>query len=137
MHNLQKMQRSKIGASVEALMKSDITLKGTLVATIVVFASLAHAQDGPEVIVSIPFNFSVNHLHFEAGSYKFSLASDAFGMSVINLKTGNKQYITVTLQNSFLPPELGFLVFSRTGGNSYLSEVHFSGTAGFSKLATQ
>jgi hypothetical protein len=110
MHKLQKMQRSKIGASMEALMKSNITLKSTLAAAIVVsaslFTSLAHAQDGREFIASIPFDFSVNHLHFEAGSYKFNLAPDAFGMSVINLKTGNKQYITVRPQDSFLPAEL-------------------------------
>ncbi|HTF66123.1 MAG TPA: hypothetical protein VK638_25895 [Edaphobacter sp.] len=121
-------------------MKSNITLKGAFAAAIVVFASLftslAHAQDGQEIIVSVPFDFSVNHLYFEAGSYKFDLASDEFGMSVINLKTGKKRYITVRPQDSFRSPGLGFLVFNRTGGNQYLSEVHFSGTVGYSRLDT-
>jgi len=119
-------------------MKSRITLKGTLAPAIVIvaslFTSLAHAQDGQKVIVSVPFEFSVNRLHFEAGSYEFSLASDQFGMSVISLKTGKKQYITVRPQDNFISPELGFLIFRRTGEDHYLSEVHFSGSVGYSRL---
>lgn len=116
-------------------MKSHITLKSTLVAVIAVVASLlaplAHAQDGQEAIVNIPFEFSVNRLHFDAGSYEFNLASDRFEMSVMSLKTGKKQYVTVRPQGNFVSPELGFLVFSRIGEYHYLSEVHFSGEAGY------
>lgn len=108
-----------------------MTLKGTFTAAIVFVALLftpsAHAQDGQEITVRIPFEFSMNRLHFEAGSYKFNLSLDQFGMFVINLETGNKQYIPVTPQDNSLSSESGFLVFKRTGGNQYLSEVHFSG----------
>ena len=119
-------------------MESRIALKSMLAATIVIgtlfFAPSAHAQEVQEVVVNVPFDFSVNRLHFEAGSYKFDLGSDTFGMSVVALKTGKKQFINARPQDSSLSPELGFLVFSQTGSNHYLSEVHFSGTAGYSKL---
>lgn len=119
-------------------MKSHITLKGTLAAAIAAFTllltPLAHAQDGQEVIANIPFEFSVNHLHFDAGSYEFNLASDNFGMSVIDLKTGKKQYVTVRPQSNSVSSEPVFLVFSRTGEAHYLSEVHFS-AVGYSRLS--
>jgi hypothetical protein len=137
MHKLLKAAR-QVGASVETLMKSGVTLKGTLTTGILVallFTPSVHAQDGQEVSVSIPFDFSANRLHFEAGSYKFNQASDRFGMSVINLETGKKQYITAGPQDSSRSPDLGFLVFSQTGGNHYLSEVHFPGTVGYSRLS--
>jgi hypothetical protein len=121
-------------------MKFHITPKGILVAAIAAFAllltPLAHAQDGQKVIANISFEFSVNRLHFEAGSYEFNLASDNFGMSVINLKTGKKQYVTVRPQNNSVSSEPGFLVFSRTRETHYLSEVHFSGATGYSRFNT-
>jgi hypothetical protein len=118
-------------------MKSRITLKSTLAAAIVaasLFTPFAHAQDGQRVFVSIPFEFSMNRLHVEAGSYEFTQASDRFGMSVINLETGKKQYLTVRPQDHFAVSESGFLLFRRAGGDPYLSEVHFSGAADFSRL---
>jgi hypothetical protein len=118
-------------------MKLDITLKHILIAAIVVasiFTFPAYAQGGQEIIINIPFAFSVNRLHFEAGSYKFNQTSDEFGMYVVSLRTGKKQYITARPQDSSLSPNLGFLVFSQTGENQYLSEVHFPGTVGYSRL---
>jgi len=119
-------------------MKSRKTLNATLFATIVVvtslFTPLAHAQGGQGVIANIPFEFSVGSLHFEGGSYEFNLASDRFGMSVVNLKTGKKRYVTVSPHDKSLSPESDSLVFIRTGGNQYLSEVHFSGAIGYSRL---
>lgn len=118
-------------------MKSRIALKSTLATAIVaasLFTPFAHAQDGQGVFVDIPFEFSVNRLHFEAGSYEFSQAADRFGMSVINLKTRRKQYVTVRPQDRLAPSESGFLVFRRAGGDPYLSEVHFSGAADYSRL---
>jgi hypothetical protein len=119
-------------------MKSHITLKGTLAAAIaavtLLLTPLAHAQDEQEVIANIPFEFSVNHLHFDAGSYQFNLASDNFGISVINLKTGKKQYTVVRPHDNSRSSELGFLVFTGTAEDHHLSEVHFAGTEGYSRL---
>jgi hypothetical protein len=118
-------------------MKSRIALKSTVAAAIVaasLFTPFAHAQDGQGVFVTIPFEFSVNRLHFEAGSYQFSQTTDRFGMSVINLETGKKRYVTARPEDRLAASESGFLVFRRAGGDSYLSEVHFSGAADYSRL---
>ena len=118
-------------------MKSRIALKSTFAAAIFaasLFTPFAHAQDGQGVFVNIPFDFSVNRLHFEAGSYEFSQAADRFGMSMINLKTRKKQFVTVRPQDRFAASESGFLLFRRAGGDPYLSEVHFSGAADYSRL---
>ena len=121
-------------------MKSRILLKGIFTAAIVFVASpftpVAHAQEGQEITVTIPFEFSVNRLHFEAGPYKFDQALDKFGMSVINLQTGKKQFIPARPQNNSLSPESGFLIFKQTDGNQYLSEVHFPGAIDYSRLKT-
>jgi len=118
-------------------MKSRIALKSTLAAAIVaasLFTPFAHAQDGQGVFVKIPFDFSVNRLHFEAGSYEFTQTADRFGMSVINLKTRKKQFVTAIPQDHFASTDSGFLIFRRAGGDPYLSEVHFSGAADYSRL---
>lgn len=111
-------------------MKSRMVLKSTLAAVMVgsLFAPLAHAQESQEVIANIPFQFSINRLHFDAGPYEFNLAPDKFGMSVVNLETGKKQFVTVRPQGHALSSEPAVLVFSRTGEDQYLSEVQFSAT---------
>lgn len=109
-------------------MKSRMFLKSTIVALVAgsLFTPFAHAQDGQEITATIPFQFSVNRLHFEPGSYEFDLSPDRFGMSVINLKTGKKQFVTVQSQGHTLSSEPAVLVFTRTGEDQYLSEVQFS-----------
>ncbi|QNI35233.1 hypothetical protein [Edaphobacter albus] len=111
-------------------MKSRIIFKSTLVAVIVgsLFTPLAHAQNGQEITANIPFAFSVNRSHFEAGSYEFDLSPDKFGMSVVNLETGKKQFVTVHPQGHSLSSEPAVLIFSRSGEDQYLSEVQFSAT---------
>jgi len=111
-------------------MKSRMLLKSTIVVLAVgsLLTPFVHAQNGQELIAKIPFQFSVNRLHFEAGSYEFSLSPDRFGMSVINLETGKKQFVTVQPQGHSLSAESAVLVFTRTGEDQYLSQVQFSAT---------
>jgi hypothetical protein len=118
-------------------MKSHISLKGILAAIVAVasfLTPLAHAQDGQEVVVNIPFEFSVNGSHLEAGYYKFDLALDRFEMSMVNLKTGKKQFSVVMPLDNSLPTGRGFLIFSRTGGDLHLAEVHFSRSVDYIRL---
>jgi hypothetical protein len=119
-------------------MNSRTTRNATISAAILFAASLfapsAHAQTGQAIIATIPFQFSINSLHFKAGSYRFNLAPDRFGMSVINLETGKKRFITVRPHGDFFISENGFLVFKQSGNDQYLSEVHFSGSADSSRL---
>jgi hypothetical protein len=141
MHASDQVKLATTSASMEILMNSRITLKGIFSAAIVfvplLFTSLAHAQGGQEITVRIPFEFSVNRLHCEAGSYKFNLELDKFEMSIINLGTGKKQYIPVRPQSNLLSAASGFLVFRQIGEAQYLSEVHFSGASDYSGLTIQ
>lgn len=117
-------------ASVETLMKSRMLLQSAFAVVVAgsIFTPFAHAQNEQEIIANIPFAFSVNRSHFEAGSYEFNLAPDKFGMSVVNLETGKKQFVTVHPQGHALSPESAILVFRHTGGDQYLSAVQFSAT---------
>jgi hypothetical protein len=120
-------------------MRSRIGLRGTFGAAIIfvslLFPSLVQAQDGQEINVRIPFGFSVNRVHFESGDYRFILALDKFEMSVINLETGKKEYVPVRPHDNSLVTDEGFLVFAGAGGDQYLSEVHFWGNSGYSKIS--
>ncbi|HEY2039947.1 MAG TPA: hypothetical protein VGG95_09805 [Edaphobacter sp.] len=118
-------------------MKISTSFKGiftAIVAAALLFPSPVRAQEGQGVIVDIPFEFSVSQSHLYAGSYLFSLSADRFGMWVTNLETGKKQYVTVSPQGDPVASESGFAVFSRAGAGASLSEVHFPGATGSSRL---
>jgi len=119
-------------------MSSIIT--GSLAAVLIVgstFAVKLHAQDGPGVSFSVPFAFSLDGQHIDAGNYKLNLVSSQYLLSIRNLKTGELRFFGVHPENQRTIEEHGHLVFDGCGNHRYLAEFHIPGTDTYSVTATQ
>jgi hypothetical protein len=93
-----------------------------------------HAQSDT-ITVSIPFPFTVSTENIAPGTYRFSLVSSQFLLSVLNVKTGDVEMFDVRPeQEGALEQPHGHLVFRNSAGSRVLNEVHFPGTDTFSEL---
>lgn len=109
----------------------------SLIAILIGAGALAgnlQAQSDSGMIVSIPFPFTVGTQTIAPGTYKFSLVSGQFLLSVLNVKTGSQEMFRVhPEQQSALEPH-GHLIFRNSEDRSVLNEVHFPSTDTFSEI---
>jgi hypothetical protein len=103
----------------------------SLVTLLIGSATLApnlQAQGNDAITFRVPFSFTVGTQSIAPGTYQFSLLSNQFLLSVLNVKTGHKEIFTVRPERQRAPDQLGRLVFRNSEGSSVLYEVHFPGT---------
>lgn len=111
------------------VVKSLVTLligSGTL-------ATNLQAQSGA-ITVSVPFPFIVGAQSIAPGTYQFSLLSSQFLLSVVNVKTGDREIFSVHPEQQRADDQHGLLVFRNSEGCSVLREVHFPDKSEFSEV---
>jgi hypothetical protein len=109
----------------------------SLVTLLISSATLApnlEAQGDDAITLKVPFSFTVGPQSIAPGTYQFSMLSTQFLLSVVNVKTGDKEIFTVRPEYQRAPDQHGRLVFRNSEGSSVLNEVHFPGTGLFSKV---
>ncbi|HVT98581.1 MAG TPA: hypothetical protein VHE33_13850 [Acidobacteriaceae bacterium] len=92
------------------------------------------AQSDIAITASVSHAFTIGTQTLGAGTYRFSQGSDAFLLSVINVKTGEQKLFTVLPEQHGDFAQQGYLRFRTVGESSVLSEIHFSGTDVFSAV---
>jgi hypothetical protein len=92
------------------------------------------AQSDLSMTASIPFPFTVGTHSIPAGTYRFSLPSSPFLLSVFNVKNGHEQLYPVRpeQQRAFEPH--GRLIFRNSEGRRALSRIYLPGTGTFSEV---
>jgi hypothetical protein len=108
-----------------------------LVAILIGSGTLAmnlQAQSDLAMTVSIPFPYTVGTQSIAPGTYQFSLVSNQFLLSVLNVKTGSKEMFRVQPEQQLAFDPHGHLIFRKSEGRSVLNEVHFPGTDMFSEV---
>lgn len=86
------------------------------------------------ITVSVPFRFTIGTHSVAPGSYQFSLISSEFLLSVVDMKTGNREIFDVHPGQQKKPDERGRLVFRKSGDHKDLNEIHFPGAVTFSEV---
>ena len=87
--------------------------------------------------VTVPFPFTVDEQCNAPGTYRFSLTSSQYLLSVVNVKTGNKEMFAVHPENEPVSEASGRLVFQGADGPRVLNELHFAGSDTFNELNKQ
>jgi len=91
-----------------------------------------NAQGEPGEIFTVPFAFTVDGHVIQAGTYEVRHDFSRFVMTFQNVKTGDKQLLSVRPEERSSVPAKGLLVFHRCGDLRELSEFHVRGTSLFS-----
>ena len=86
--------------------------------------------------VTIPFAFSADNQHVDAGTYKVKLLSDRF-LSLRNTATNNTQVLMVRPEAGPAVETRGRLTFHQEGSRKYLAQVWIAGTSTHSEMAIQ
>lgn len=86
--------------------------------------------------VTIPFAFSADNQHVDAGTYKVELLSDRF-LSLRNTATNNTQVLMVRPEAGPAVETRGRLTFHQEGSRKYLAQVWIAGTSMHSEMAIQ
>ncbi len=92
------------------------------------------AQIDRSMTASIPFPFTVGTHTIPPGTYRFSLASSQFLLSVLDVKTGHEEIFPVRPVEQSASESHGRLIFRNSEGYSALSQIYFSGTGTFSEV---
>lgn len=92
------------------------------------FTAKLTAQNEPGAIFSVPFAFTADGQKVPAGTYEVNLVSSPYLMSIRNLETGEKQFMSVRPEQQRNSPSKGVLVFDRCGQREDLREFHIPGT---------
>lgn len=92
-----------------------------------------HAQSDA-LTITVPFPFTVGAQTLPPGTYRFSMESSHFLLTVINGKTNKMEAFVVHPELQRTPEPHGLLVFRNSRGGSILSEVHFAGSEEFTEL---
>lgn len=92
-----------------------------------------HAQSDP-ITVSIPFPFTVGTQSIPPGTYRFSLVSSPFVLSVLNVKTDREDLFPVRPESERVFEPHGHLIFGKSEDSHALNEVHFPGSDTFSEV---
>ena len=92
------------------------------------------AQSDDAITVRVPFSFTVGTQSIAPGTYRFSLVSSQFLLSVVNIKTGDMEMFDVRPEQQRAVDQHGRLVFRNTEGSSVLNEIHFPGAGLFSEV---
>lgn len=87
--------------------------------------------------VTVPFPFTVGTQCIAPGTYRFSLITSQYMLSVVNLKTGYKEIFAVHPEDQPRSEPSGRLVFRGSDGPRILDELHFAGSDQFSELNKQ
>jgi hypothetical protein len=90
------------------------------------------AQDVQGEIFTVPFTFTAEGHEIEPGTYEIRRDFSQFLMSIVNVKTGEKQLFSVRPETRAAIPEKGLLVFRGCGNRKTLSEFHVRGANLFS-----
>jgi hypothetical protein len=106
----------------------------TLLIGSTMLATNLQAQSDDAITVRVPFPFTVGTQSIAPGTYQFSLLSSQFLLSVVNVKTGDREVFSVHPEQQRAVDQHGLLVFRNSEGSSVLNEVHFPGTGEFSEL---
>jgi hypothetical protein len=100
-----------------------------------ILAGNLQAQTDLAMTVSIPFPFTVGTQSIAPGTYQFSLISSQFLLSVLNVKTGDKNVFPMRPGQQHAFESHGRLIFRNSDGCSTLSEIYFPGTDRFSEVS--
>jgi hypothetical protein len=111
-----------------------VTSLATLLIGSATLATNMQAQNDDAITLRVPFSFTVGEQSIAPGTYQFSLLSNHFLLSVLNVKTGDTQIFTVRPELQRAPDQRGRLVFRNSEGSSVLNEVHFPGTGLYSEV---
>lgn len=110
----------------------------SLVALLIATGTLAgnlQAQTDLSMTVSVPFQFTVGTQSIAPGTYRFSLISSSFGLSVRNVKTGQERVFPLRPGQQRAFESQGRLIFRNSDGCSVLSEIYFPGTDRLSEVS--
>jgi hypothetical protein len=97
-------------------------------------ATNLQAQSDDAITVRVPFPFTVGTRSIAPGTYRFSLLSGHFLLSVLDVKTGDVEMFNVRPEGQRAVEQYGRLVFNNSEERSVLNEVHFPGTSVFSEV---
>lgn len=97
-------------------------------------AGYLQAQTDVAMTASIPFAFTVGTQRIPPGTYRFSLVSSPFVLSVVDVKTGHKEIFSVRPEQQRAFESHERLIFRESEGCSSLNEVHFLGTRMFTEV---
>ena len=97
-----------------------------------ILATNLQAQSN-EITVSVSFPFAVGSHNLAPGTYRFSLMSSEFLLSVVDVKTGNRQIFDVHPEQQNSAEQRGRLIFRKSAGRRILNEIHFPGADTFSE----
>jgi hypothetical protein len=111
-----------------------VTSLVTLLIDSTTLATNLQAQNDDAITIRVPFSFTVGTQSIAPGTYRFSLVSSQFLLSVVNIKTGDMNLFVVRPEQQRAVDQHARLVFRNTEGSSVLNEVHFSGTSRFSEV---
>ncbi len=84
--------------------------------------------------VSIPFSFTVDKQEMTPGTYKLSLESDPFLLSIVDLKNGRRTFFAVSRDHQSAIAPRGKLLFQPSHGSKQLYEMYFPGSGGWIAL---
>ena len=87
--------------------------------------------------VTVPFPFTIGAQCNAPGTYRFSLTSSQYMLSVVDVKTGYKKIFPVHPENEPTSEADGRLVFRNSDGPRVLKELHFVGSDQFSEFDKQ
>lgn len=97
-------------------------------------AANLRAQTDLAMTARIPFTFTVGTESIPAGTYRFSLESSPFLLSIVDVKTGDKKLFPVRPDQQRESESHGRLIFRESDGGSVLNQVHFLGTRMFPEV---
>ena len=110
----------------------------SLVTVLIGSATLAtnlQVQIDDSITVTVPFRFTAGTETIAPGTYQFNIVlSDPFLLTMVNVKTGDKEMFLVRPERQRGIEQHGRLVFRDTEGSGVLNEIHFPGTGTFSEV---
>lgn len=86
--------------------------------------------------VTVPFEFTADHLQMPAGDYRIRLLSD-YLISLTNIETAKTQLVMVRPEGGGLIETRGRLIFQRAGTEYSLTQVRVAGTKFYSALTAR
>ena len=98
-------------------------------------AGSLQAQTNLAMTVSVPFPFSVDTHRVAPGTYQFSLVSNQFLLSVLNVKTGHEEVFPVRPGQQRAFESHGRLIFRKSDEGRILSEIYIPGNDRLSEVS--
>jgi hypothetical protein len=106
-------------------------LLGTVLGLILGLSAVpGHAQDGPRIKASIPFNFAVGNKELKAGDYVIQRVRESGALTFRNEDTGDQQIAFAVPVESTETRNQESLIFDRYGDEYFLSQIWLSPNEG-------